>query len=401
MKLQNEKQYKDALARVEVLMDKLTLNKKESKELDQLANSIEIYEESEYPIEPPDPIEAIRFRMEQKGLKNKDLIPFIGSKSKVSEVLNGRRNLSQEMVKKLNQGLGIPLNVLMGTGPNEKKLPKVKLDWEKFPISEMFQKKWIPKSAGFVKNSESIKNTLESFFSGTLKTNSFDPLFLRSTWGEDKKANPYAIKAWQWMVLKKASEEKLKEKFQFQYITNDFRRDLAKLSYLNKGPILAKEYLNKIGIHLVVLEHLKQTYLDGAAMMSLDGRPVIAMTLRYDRLDNFWFVLFHELAHIALHLKQDAKKEYLEDFDHLGNDQDEAEANDWAAESLIPSDVWNLLHLTQRSSTEEILQFAKTLRIHPSILAGRIRRETQNYTLLPTIIKASKVRQHFVKLGNS
>ena len=66
------------------------------------------------------------------------------------------------------------------------------------------------------------------------------------------------------------------------------------------GPRQARDYLNRAGIALIALPHLAHTYLDGAAFM-VDGRnPVIALTLRYDRLDNFWFVLLHELAHLRL-----------------------------------------------------------------------------------------------------
>src|SRR5690606_14457409 len=85
-------------------------------------------------------------------------------------------------------------------------------------------------------------------------------------------------------------------------VTVDFLRTLARFSYLDSGPLLAKEFLNKNGIHLVCEAHLPKTHLDGAALRLPDGSPVVALTLRYDRLDNFWFTLFHELAHVGLHL---------------------------------------------------------------------------------------------------
>ncbi len=87
-----------------------------TKEFDQLelwVHLVEKYEEENHPIDMPDPVEAIKFRMEQSHLKQKDLIPYIGSKSKVSEILNHKRSLSLNMIRKLHQGLEIPAEVLL------------------------------------------------------------------------------------------------------------------------------------------------------------------------------------------------------------------------------------------------------------------------------------------------
>ncbi len=82
-------------------------------ELELLLHLVETYEDKAYPIDPPDPIAALRFRMEQEGLKPKDLIPYIGSKSKVSEVLSGHRPLSLTMIRKLVTGLHFPAEVAL------------------------------------------------------------------------------------------------------------------------------------------------------------------------------------------------------------------------------------------------------------------------------------------------
>ena len=79
-----------------------------------LIDQVEQYEDSTVEIPPPSPVDAILFRMEQGNLRNKDLVPYIGSAPKVSEVLAGKRNLSKEMIRKLHIGLGIPLNSLLG-----------------------------------------------------------------------------------------------------------------------------------------------------------------------------------------------------------------------------------------------------------------------------------------------
>ena len=79
-------------------------------------------------------------------------------------------------------------------------------------------------------------------------------------------------------------------------------REVAQLSVYEDGPRRAQERLAAHGIALVIERHLPRTHLDGAALCLLDGRPVIGLTLRYDRIDNFWFSLMHELAHVSLHL---------------------------------------------------------------------------------------------------
>ena len=90
-------------------------------ELELLAVLVEKYEEEHYPIEYPDPVEAIKFRMEQEGLEPKDMIKYLGSQSKVSEVLNYKRSLSLAMIRELNQGLDIPAEVLLqNPGQNTK-----------------------------------------------------------------------------------------------------------------------------------------------------------------------------------------------------------------------------------------------------------------------------------------
>jgi len=102
-----------ALARIQELID-AKRNTPQGDELELLSLLVHDYEEKRFPMDRPDPIEAIRFRMEQQGLKPTDLVPFLGSRSRVSEVLSGRRNLSLKMIRALVRGLGIPAEVLLG-----------------------------------------------------------------------------------------------------------------------------------------------------------------------------------------------------------------------------------------------------------------------------------------------
>ena len=109
--IKTEQDYNNTLNRIEILMD-ATPNSEEFDELDILTTLVEVYEEIHYKIEIPDPIEAIKFRMEQESLKQKDLIPIIGSASRVSEILNKKRKLTLEMIRNLQKNLKIPFDSL-------------------------------------------------------------------------------------------------------------------------------------------------------------------------------------------------------------------------------------------------------------------------------------------------
>ena len=110
--IRNEADYDAALARIDALMD-AKKDTSEGDELDVLADLVELYEERHQPMGYPTPVGAILFRMEQTNLTARDLIPFIGSRSKVSEVLSGRRPLTMQMARALHANLGIPADVLL------------------------------------------------------------------------------------------------------------------------------------------------------------------------------------------------------------------------------------------------------------------------------------------------
>ena len=112
--LKTEKDYDKALNRIDELMElNPKIGTKESDELEILVLLVEKYEEINWNISTPDPIEAIKYRMEEMNLKQKDLVPYIGNKSKVSELLNRKISLSLSMVRNLSEGLHIPLEILV------------------------------------------------------------------------------------------------------------------------------------------------------------------------------------------------------------------------------------------------------------------------------------------------
>ena len=109
--IKNEQDYTDTLSQIESLMSAKP-NTPQMDKLEVLTTLVEAYEEKFYNIDAPDPIEAIKFRMEQEGLKQKDLVAIVGSKSRVSEVLNKKRKLTIEMIRSLHKQLHIPVESL-------------------------------------------------------------------------------------------------------------------------------------------------------------------------------------------------------------------------------------------------------------------------------------------------
>ena len=110
--IRSRKDYEAALKEIERLWGAKS-GTPDGDRLDVLATLIDAYEAAQFPIDPPDPIEAIKFRMEQQGLTRKDLEPLIGTRTRVAEVLNRKRNLSITMIRRLHQRLGIPAEVLI------------------------------------------------------------------------------------------------------------------------------------------------------------------------------------------------------------------------------------------------------------------------------------------------
>lgn len=111
--IRNERDHERALKRIQALMS-AKVGTDDGDELDVLATLVDAYEANNFPVDSPDPIEAIRFRMEQLGLDRKDLEALIGSRARVSEVLNEKRGLSLKMIRALHKELDIPLEALIG-----------------------------------------------------------------------------------------------------------------------------------------------------------------------------------------------------------------------------------------------------------------------------------------------
>jgi HTH-type transcriptional regulator / antitoxin HigA len=389
--LKDEAEYQAALAYVETLMD-AAAGSPEEEDLELFAMLIEQYEQEHFPIDLPDPIEAIQFRMDQQGLTRKDLVPFIGSQSKVSEVLNKKRPLSLSMIRALNAGLGIPAEVLLQEPGKE--LAEQIYDPRDFPFTEMYNQGYFSFYRGSLSQAKTHAEELISKLFSSIQQQYDRRIFCRMA---DLQINENALIAWQARLLQISKEMDLPT-FRREQFTEDFLRRLIHLSDFEEGPVLAQELLFKKGIPLIILPHLSHTYLDGACMKDEEGRPIIGMTLRHDRLDNFWFTLAHELAHIYLHLDEDQLAFFDETNGEIEQERhpQEDEADEFARNLLIPADEWERIRDQAASiSRQEVLAMADRLQVSPAIVAGRIRWALGDFSRFSDLIGNKKVKRLF------
>ena len=387
--IRTAEQYKAYLEHVEVLMDADTSKDQEAKDrLDLLCLLIQDYESKNFQLDIPDPIDAIIFRMKELNLKQADLAPYFGTTSRVSEVLNRKRKLTVEMIRELSIGLGISAEILIS--PTEVNTQKnEQLDWKKLPIKEMEKRGWIN-----IPNKNDIADIVTNFLNSA-GLNFSTAAYKRTLNGEAYSPNTkFALNAWLARVIQKRRENRnYLGTFKSELITKDFLREIAQLSWEDNGPLLAIKRLQEYGISVVIEPQLKGTRVDGACLQDTDRTPIIALSLRYDRIDNFWFTLLHELAHVMKHLND--QDTFIDGLKHDTIDRKEAEENRLAKEAFIPRGMWKSTEAFIRPSYETINKLALELKIHPAIIAGRLRQEKNNYTIFNDLIGINQIRNLF------
>jgi len=382
--IKTEEDYNEAMERLRKLMianpDEGT---PDADELALLAHLIEVYENEVINIPPPSPIEAIKFRMDQQGLKQKDLVSMIGNKARVSEILSGKRELTMTMARTISRELNISAKTLLGVDH----FPK-QINTNKYPLKPMH-------SFGYFGNTPwtEVKNAAEdhlrNFFKGFLgKSNS---AYNRTGFKVGANLDEAALEVWRCHLIKE-SEKIDAPVFNAYDLSEEFINGLVILTQFESGrELIKKALLDKGVIVLEHHEHFPKTYLDGAAMMNSKNNAVIGLTFRHNRLDNYWFTLFHELGHVKLHLAKNPDEVYFDDTESADVAKVEREADTFALNKLIPDKKWNseIKHLTKAG---EIRAAAKQLGICPSIIAGRLRKHNNNYSLHRTLIGSGALR---------
>jgi len=333
-----------------------------------------------------------------RGLSQRQLADAIGLKEQQIQRYEAEEYASANLRRLADVSNALGLNIsevaefrAISQGPFE--VNKDDLAWDQFPIKEMYRRNWFKEPPGSLEaaviNAEEL---VREFVTGSI--DSPVQAFARQRVRAGGNVNPYALLAWQCRVIALAKKQSIKNKYKKKTINKNWLTKLAQLSRADDWKIKVIEYLRNFGIRLVVESHLPNTYLDGAAFLLPDGSPLIGMTLRYDRLDNFWFVLFHELVHIIKHLHMGDIESIFDDLDVEAEDI-EQEADEQSGEILIPESKWNIALARYLRSKESIKDFADEIGIHPAIVAGKIRREANNYIILKDMVGQGEVRKLF------
>ncbi|EGX7501035.1 hypothetical protein JHE74_002096, partial [Salmonella enterica subsp. enterica serovar Kentucky] len=207
--IRTEEQYHQYLSEVERLLSlDLAPGSEESERLELLTVLIEDYENSNYAITPVNPLDAVKFRMEEKGLRQVDLAPYFGTKSRVSEVLSGKRPLTVAMIKALSVGLGIAPQTLLGLETEAEytvNTTENEVNWSKFPIKEMISRGWI--DSVISKGKKSAEEQVKSFIQ-QLGGNSVAASFKRTLSGDAySPSTQYKLYAWIARVIQRSREK--------------------------------------------------------------------------------------------------------------------------------------------------------------------------------------------------
>ncbi|UGQ46239.1 HigA family addiction module antitoxin [Massilia endophytica] len=339
------------------------------------------------------PGEFLREELEARGWTQAEFAEIIGKDARlVSEVIGGKRTVTPETAIALGQALETGPELWMNL-ESQYQLSKVRSYGEEsiakkaklhglFPVREMVKRGWIEST----KNIELLESQVLSFFG--ISSIDEQPEFLHAA--KKKSYDDTSILQLAWLSrakqlakaapAQKYSESKLKGAIE----------ELRELVEYVDGARSVASILNRYGIRFIVVESLPGCKIDGACFW-IDKSPVIAMSLRFDRVDNFWHTLFHELDHV---LHKEGMSHPILDVDIQSNDEkpaNEIRANDAAAETLVPSKEFEgfIARVSPMFSDESINGFALRMRVHPGIVVGQL----QNRGLLPWSFHRKKLEK--------
>lgn len=323
------------------------------------------------------PGEYVKQELDKIGWQQQDLASVMDVSMKhVSEILNKKKGITFETASLLSQALGytveywVQLDTIYRQYVKSQKEAKKRSVIEdrayiylRMPILEMQKRGWIKKG----KTIEDLKKEVLRFWTiSSMDLNFMESLPKPAYRTGVRPYNHYFASCWFHRAKsiaesKKAKPYKRDELVQLVDTIGQYLRGLDKISSFIQA-------LENAGVVFFVLPHLKQTYNNGAAFMIGDNKPVIVLTMRFDRIDHFWFTILHELAHVLFHSEQ--LKVGLIDSENTDSNEIEKEADAKANEWLNGPKI--LSHFVEGSfvSDMEIRRIAKTLGMHPSIVRG-------------------------------
>lgn len=337
----------------------------------------------------------VRQAMQAKGWNQSDLAYALGATvASINQILSDKRAISTNMAKSLGAALAI----------DAKEIARVQADWDvsvasapdpsiearariltRYPLREMIKRGWVDPDNG--------RGTLEEQICRFFGVESMDeiPHLRHSAKKTNYEAIPPEQLAWLYRVKAIASEmnSPTYDKTKLLEAIETFRHLRAKPDGVRQVPKL----LERSGVRFVVVEGLPKAAIDGVCFWLHDAGPVIGMSLRFDRIDSFWFVLRHECAHV---LHGHGKAEAILDCDIEGDplssiNDEERIANQEAADFCVPTDRMNSFYLRKKPyfAEREVEAFAKIVGTHPGLVVGQLQRRMDRYDFL---------RKHLIKI---
>jgi HTH-type transcriptional regulator/antitoxin HigA len=306
------------------------------------------------------------------------------------------RSASFERILSVARVLGISL----GNETNIEASAPEDIPTELFPTAEMARRGWFEDFSGTPLQAKKQAASLLPVFFKNAGMYGNQLALHRKSLRKGGEPDYVGLLAWEAHVRSIALGRHWLRPFTLSEFTDEWVRKLVQLSVHPDGPLRAVNTIHSLGVCVVYEPPLRGTRLDGAAMQLYTGRPVIGLTLRHDRIDNFWFTLLHELGHVKLHLREVARSTIFDDLEEDPGSIVENEADLFAQEALISSDDWRRC-LSRFSRTQKaVFRDAEVLGVHPAIVAGRVRRESGNYMIFSDIVGTGEVRHLFDQWNN-
>lgn len=329
-----------------------------------------------------------------KGLSQKELARKLGLREQAIQRWETERyrSISLSNYQKVAQTLGVRWQLKMA--PSSDPWPPfydVKRDDVSKVLRHARDQGWLRDSD---KSDENAVATLVRYI-GDHVTRYGTPSLLRTGLNVKDLTQDWPLLAWKAHVTRRAEVIIADQKPRFRVANVSWLLELVRLSRYSDGPARASQLLLENGVVLIAEPQISGMSVDGAAFV-VDDVPVIALTLRRDTLDNFWFTLLHEVAHVILHHRTGLSAGFFDDVSVVELDEFEREANEFARNIIVPDEIWKRSPARIAKTPEPIETLANQLRIDPAILYGRIRMERENYAIFSDKIGRGVARRQLL-----
>jgi HTH-type transcriptional regulator / antitoxin HigA len=326
------------------------------------------------PARVPPPGRILSRELEARGWTQKDLAEITGRPIQtINEIIQAKKQITPETALDLGEAFGTSAEFwtnletkyrlhLARKDTQERDVIRKSQLYTLAPISELIKRGWLQATD----NLDELERQVCNFFG---IDSIAQPPKLAINFRCAQERDPEAIAQLAWV---KQVENLAKQQTVGHFDRERLKAAIPKILACAKCPedvVQVPDLLRSLGIHFVIVPHLSKTYLDGAAFY-LAEHPVVALTLRYDRIDSFWFTLMHELGHIVA----GHQGSYLDDLGNLALTDEETEANQLAANWLIdPLALQEFVVKHQpRFSRRAIEEFSQSQKRHPGIILGRL-----------------------------